>query len=70
MKIQDLLIENEYNQGNIDLIKNVVHSVAENNGVRVEFEGTSPFWYGDEDAVEETKEETYRILKFEHSELF
>lgn len=69
--LQDLLIENENNSTNTEYIKMVIESVAENNGVRVEIQSDNQvFWYGENESVEETKEETVRTLKEEYPELF
>jgi polyribonucleotide nucleotidyltransferase len=69
--LQDKLIENENNNSNTELIRNHIFAIAENNGVRVEIQDDNQiFWYGDDEAVAETKQETVASLKELHPELF
>ena len=69
--LQDKLIENENNQANTELIKNHIYAIAENNGVRVEIQDDyQVFWYGNENSVDETIQETVTSLKELHPELF
>ena len=44
--INAIISENIYNQANIEKIREVCESVAQNNGIRAEVEGSEMFLYG------------------------
>lgn len=68
--LQNMLIENENNSFNIEIIKNHIYAIAENNGVTVEMKNNQIFWYGDDEAVAEAKNEAVISLKESYPELF